>query len=270
MRTLRARMRRAASGRPVSWLAPPRQDDALADDRAETGPLDAVAYEFQRLFDASANDARDQSARHVRRLVAVVFADRRNRNDIALVRAVRKRRTVHDLQTLGILDAGGQAARQIGRDVVAAKADGVRMDELAFGENRDRRRTATHVDGRTSELDLVIHECRKPAGIRRRDHALDREVSAIDAELEVLQCGPLRRQHMHVDAENVTEHRQRVADAALAVQREAGRQRVQDGAVGAQRLVPRGSEYLLQIVRLDLLPAEIDRRGIDVALQAAG
>ncbi|MCY1510605.1 hypothetical protein D9M68_449870 [compost metagenome] len=45
---------------------------------------------------------------------------------------------------------------------------------------------------------------------------------------------------------------------------------MQDGAVGPQRLLAGGRQNLAQIVGVDFLTAEIDRRGVDVALQPAG
>ncbi|MCY1510604.1 hypothetical protein D9M68_449860 [compost metagenome] len=131
---------------------------------------------------------------------------------------------MHDLQPLGVFDAGRKTARQVRRHVVAAEADSVRMNELAFGKDRDRRRAAAHVDRGTAELDFVVDERCKTASIGGRHHALDREVSAVDAEFQVLERCTLGRQHMHVDAENVAEHGERITDAAFAIEREARRQ----------------------------------------------
>ena len=57
-----------------------------------------------------------------------------------------KRRAVHDLQPLGIVERRRQAARDVHGDVLAADRDGVGMDELAVGEDRDRGGAAAHVD----------------------------------------------------------------------------------------------------------------------------
>jgi hypothetical protein len=92
----------------------------------------------------------------------------------------------------------------------------------------------------------------------------------VDAELEVLKRGAFSRDDMHVDAENVAVHRQRIANAALAVEREACRQRMEDETILAQRLLAGCRQHLLQVVELDFLAAEIDRCSVDVAGKTAG
>ena len=124
---------------------------------------------------------------------------------------------------------------------MAADRDRVGMHELAFGEDRDRGRAAAHVDAGRAELHLVVDQRRKPAGIGRRDHALDRQMAAVDAELEIAQRRGVGGHHMHVDAERVADHAARIADAALAVERVADRQRMHDLALGPQRLLGAGA-----------------------------
>ncbi len=48
---------------------------------------------------------------------------------------------------------------------MAAKTDGIGVDELALGEDRDRRRAAAHVDGGAAEFDLIIDQGSQAAGI---------------------------------------------------------------------------------------------------------
>ena len=68
----------------------------------------------------------------------------------------------------------------------------------------------------------------------------------------------------------VADHAARIANAALAVEREAGRQRMHDLALGLERLLGAGGEHALDVGRLDLMAAEIDGRGEGLALQPAG
>ena len=75
---------------------------------------------------------------------------------------------------------------------------------------------------------------------------------------------------MHVDAEFVAEHAERVANSPLAVEREAGRQRMQGRVLVRERLLRGGDQHPAQVGRVDLVAAEIDRGGIDVAAQATG
>ncbi len=136
------------------------------------------------------------------------------------------------------------------------------MHELAVGEDRDRGRAAAHVDAGGTHFELVVDQRRKPAGIGRRDHALDRQVRAVDAEFQVAQRGGVAGQHMHVDAERVADHAARIAHAALAIEREAGRQRMHHLALGLQRLLGAGGEHALDVGRIGLVAAEIDGGGI--------
>lgn len=129
---------------------------------------------------------------------------------------------------------------------------------------------AAHVDAGAAEFDFVVDQSRKTAGVRCGNHALDREMGAVDAEFEVLQRGALGRQNMHVDTEDIAEHGERIADATLAIQREACWQRVEDGTVLTQRLLAGDGKHLAQVVGIDFLATEIDGRGVDVALQATG
>ena len=55
------------------------------------------------------------------RLVAVVLADGRDGDDVALVAGIRQGRAMDDLEAFGILDAGRKAAREVRRDMVAAE-----------------------------------------------------------------------------------------------------------------------------------------------------
>ncbi|ENN87739.1 hypothetical protein RHSP_46627 [Rhizobium freirei PRF 81] len=245
-----------------------RQDDTLADDRAEARTLDAIANEFEGFLDTSLDDARHERLRHLRRLVTLIFADRRDGNQFALFRGVGERGGMDDLQTLRILDAGGQAASKVRGDVMAAKTDGIGMHQLTFGKDRDRRRAAAHVDRSAAKLDFVVDESGKAACIGCRHHAFDRKMRTVDAEFEVAKRCALGSYHMHVDAESVAEHRQWIADAALAVERVARRQRMQHGTLLADRLLAGGSQYLFQIVGFDFLPAQVDGRGVDVAAEA--
>ena len=94
--------------------------------------------------------------------------------------------------------------------------------------------------------------------------------AAVDAQLEIAQRRGVAGQHMHVDAKLAADHAARIADAALAVERETGRQRMDDLALRLQRLLGAGGEHALDVGGIDLVTAEIDRGGKGFALQPAG
>jgi hypothetical protein len=153
-----------------------------------------------------------------------------------------------------------EAAREIHRHMAAADRQHFGMDELAFREDRDRGRAAAHVDAGGTHFGLVVDERRQAACIGRRDHALDGEVRAVDAQFEIAQRRAVAGQHMHVDAELVADHAARIAHAALGVEREADRQRMDDLALGAQRLLGAGGQHALDVGFACFVAAEIDRR----------
>ena len=93
---------------------------------------------------------------------------------------------------------------------------------------------------------------------------------AVDAKFEVLQRRAFDSHHMHVNAEKIAVHRQRIADTALAIQRIARRQRMQDRPVLTHGLLACRHQNLAQIACFHFLAAEIDARGVDIARQAAG
>ncbi len=141
---------------------------------------------------------------------------------------------------------------------------------MPSAEDRNRRRAAAHVDAGRAHLQLVVDQRRKPAGIGRRDHALDRQMRAVDAQFEIAQRRRVAGQHMHVDAKRVADHAARIADAALAVERERHRQRMHDLPVGLERLLGAGRQHPLDVGRVGFVAAEIDRRRKHFAAQPAG
>ena len=91
---------------------------------------------------------------------------------------------------------------------------------------------------------------------------------AVDAEFDVLQRRLLGGHDVHVHAELVSEHAQRVADAALAVEREAGRERMQGRMLVGDGLLRCRGQDTAQVRRIDLVPAKIDGGRVDVAAKA--
>ena len=131
MRTGRPRMWVASSGNPVSWLRTAGQDDAAARLGGEGRRREPVAHHFQNLLDARLDDVHERRAGHELRLLALVFADRRHRDHVALVRSADQHTAIERLDSLGIGDAGVQPARKVEGHVVAAERETFRMDEAA-------------------------------------------------------------------------------------------------------------------------------------------
>ena len=107
--------------------------------------------------------------------------------------AARQRRAVHRLQPLGVLELGRKAAGDVDGEWLAADGDGIDVDELASREHGDRRRAAAEVDAGAAELRLVVDQRGQAAGIGRGDHALDRQVAAVDGKLEIAERRLRRR-----------------------------------------------------------------------------
>ena len=113
----------------------------------------------------------------------------------------RQRAAVHGLQPLGVLDAGREAAGDVGGDVLAADGDGIDVDELAAIEDGDGGGAAAEIDDGAAEFGLVVDEHRQAAGIGRGDHRLDGEMAAVEAELDVAELRLVGGDDVHVDAE---------------------------------------------------------------------
>ena len=153
--------------------------------------------------------------------------------------------------------------------MLAADGDGVDMDAIAAVEDGDRGGAAAEIDQRAAELGLVVDEHRQAAGIGRGDQRLDREMAAVDAELEIAERRRVGGDHVHVDAEPLAEHAARVGDAAVGVERIADRQRVDDGAARRDRMAAPGGKHAADIGFLDLLAGEGDARRVGLAGQAS-
>ena len=123
------------------------QDDARARLGRERRSREAVAHHFQNFLDARLDDAH-QTARATR-TAAARARRRRPRGTVIMSRSsepAAEHAAIERLDSLGIGDAGVQAARQVHGDVVAAEREAVGMDEAAAGEHRDGGGAGAHVD----------------------------------------------------------------------------------------------------------------------------
>ncbi len=117
---------------------------------------------------------------------------------------------------------------------------------------------AAHVDQCDVELGFVVDQDRQAGRIGRGHHGFDRQVAALDGENEVAGRRGIAADDMHIGAELVADHPLGIADAADAVEREAGRQRVKDGTAlaghgGAGRL-----QHPMDVIVGDRLAAHRD------------
>ncbi len=183
---------------------------------------------------------RDETrARHELRRLALVVVDRRHRDHVALIAMPPDEHTaIERLDSLGVGDAGVEAARDVHGDVVAAEREAVGVHEVAAGEHRQRGGAGAHVDHGGAEIGLVVGQHRQgrrhrasPPWPRRRDGSARSRASG---------CAPPRRRRSSrcmSTPKRRAEHAARIADAALAVERIADRQRMQHGAA---RRAPNG------------------------------
>src|SRR5262245_50275250 len=134
------------------------QHDPFADGAAVTRLVEPVAQDLQCFLDAGANDARHHRARHLQGHLAVIIADRLDRDEVAVVGASGKCRTVHDLQALRVVKTRREPARHIHRHMAAADRDRVGMHELAVGKDGNRCRAAAHVNARGPHFHFIVDE----------------------------------------------------------------------------------------------------------------
>ena len=134
MRTGRPRMRDARSGRPASWHAPPVRMTCPRGSAAIGGSGEPVAHHFKDFLDARLDDVHQRRARYELRLLALVVAQRRHRDHVALVRTPGQHSAIKRLDSLGVGDAGVEPAGDVHGDVVAAQRETVEMNEPSAEE----------------------------------------------------------------------------------------------------------------------------------------
>ena len=94
---------------------------------------------------------------------------------------------------------------------------------------------------------------------------------AVDAKLDILDSGALRRKHMHVNAQHISEHRYGIADAALTIESKAGRKGVKNRTVVTLGLIAGGKKnlaYILFVLRV-LQRARIQQQRVALFFHAA-
>ena len=127
---------RRAPASPVSWLAPPVRTTRPRGSAAN-GEVASRSRTISRISSTRGLMMRDElRARNELRGLALVVVDRRHRDHVALVRCAGEHAAVERLDSLGIGDAGVEAAGEVHGDVAAAEREAVGMDEAAGGEHR--------------------------------------------------------------------------------------------------------------------------------------
>ena len=149
------------------------QHHARARVRRERRSGETVAHHLQNLLDPWADDAYQRRARDDVRRLALVLADRRHGDHVAIVRRAADGAAVQRLDPFGIDDLGGQAAGEIRRDVIAAERKRVGMHEPPVREHRDRGGARADVDDGGAEIGFVVGERAQPGRIGRGRHGFD-------------------------------------------------------------------------------------------------
>ena len=256
-------------GEPGQLARAAGQHDALPDLLGEAGLREHVARHLQRLLDARPDDAGQRRARHGVRMIALVLADRRDRQDVLVVGGRLQRRSVARLDALRVGEVGRESARDVERHVLAADRDRVGMRELALVEDRERGRAAAHVDAGDAELRLVVDEHREARRVGRGDDRLHFQMAAVDRELEIGERRLVGGHDMHVDAERLAEHADRIVHAAIGVERIADRQRMQHHPPVAHRMRAAGAQHALDVGSPTTAPPTLTLAEKRLALQPA-
>ena len=161
---------------PVSWLAPPvrmtRPRGSAANGEAVSRSRTISRISSTRGLMICTSVARDTNCGGSRSSPAA----RGKRDHVALVHAAGQHTAIERLDSLGVIKAGRQSARQIHGDVIAAEREAVGMDEPAAGEHRDGGGAGAHIDHRGADIGLVVGQRRQrrrhrglPPSPRRRD-----------------------------------------------------------------------------------------------------
>ncbi len=176
-----------------------------------TAGLEPVAHQFEGLLDPRTDDADQDRARDVVGPRAILLADQRHVDDVVLVVGLGDGAADLGLHALGMGKRCRQPTGDVAGDVLAADRDGVDMHQMAFVEDGDRGRAATHVDQGDAQVALVRHQRAQPRGVGRHDAIGDLEMGAAHADLQVAHRPARRRDQVHVDAQPLAGHAARVA-----------------------------------------------------------
>src|SRR5262245_7727605 len=169
---------RGGLGQPRELARAAGQHHARTRIRRKRRGGEPVAHHFQNFLDAGADDAHEGGAGDDVRRLALVLADRRHRDHVAIVRGAGDRASVQRLDAFGVGELGVQAARQIHGDVIAAEREGIRIDEPPLREHRDRGGAGTDIDDCRAEVRFIVGEDAQSGRIGRAGHGLDREMAA--------------------------------------------------------------------------------------------
>ena len=146
-------------------------------------------------------------------------ADRLDRDQVALVGLAGQNRTVEGLEPLGIGDRYRKLAGDVERQVMPADGDGIGINQMAFVEDRHRRRRAAEIEAGHAQLGFVVDQRGEPRCVGRGDQRLDLQVAAMQHQLEIAHGQCFGTDHGDIDAQLVANHALGIADALLAIDR---------------------------------------------------
>ena len=109
-----------------------------------------------------------------------------------------------------------------------------------------------------------------PLAIGRGDQPLERQVAAVDRKLEVARGLGIDADHVHVDAEPLPDHAERIGDAAVGIERIADRQRMDDRAAFADRMPVARREHAADVGLFHRLAGDGDACRIGLAGEPPG
>ena len=158
-----------------------------------------------------------RGARYELRGLVLIFADGRDGDHVALIRAADQHAAIERLDPLGIGDAGVQTACNVGGHVMAAERKAFQMHEPTGQEYRDGGCTRAHVDDGGAKIGFVVGKHGEARHIRARHHGLDRQMATFDRQHQIARRRHVGRGDVHVDSETMAHHAARVADSVRPV-----------------------------------------------------
>src|SRR5262249_19564445 len=137
-----------------------------------------IAHHLENLLNARLDDARQLGPRHEPRRFTVLPADGRHGNHVAFVRSSGQYTAIERFDSLGVVHAGTQTARNIEGYMAPADRETVGMDETPIRKYRHRGGAGAHVDDGGSEIGFIICQGRRTCRVGTSHHRLDHEMAA--------------------------------------------------------------------------------------------
>src|SRR6478752_3024178 len=160
---------RGKLGKPGQLAATAGQHDGLHGLRGMRASGKPPPHQVEDLLDARPDDHGELGLGDLIHEPALTFASGGEGDDLALVGGRREGAAMKRLQALRVLQRRSKRAGDVGGDAGAAERDGVGVDEMPVGEDRERGGAGAEIDAGDAKLGFVRGDYGESARVRGGD-----------------------------------------------------------------------------------------------------